>query len=240
MSDIKKDDLFEQYGFSADESKSSVPDFGGFMAGDPVAVDETTVDTVEEYIAPAGEEPEETDPNLNYMANMQNMFKSLSQDDTVPEEAPAADAVSDPEPELSSYLLGKPGDVPVKSQTDLLSAETRPFRGAPTEEVQSEGLQAEEKGAAAEPGTAGSEQQMSTPKKRPVEKGDEYWSYVDSLLDNFDDTKVNTPRPRTPVEHVERAPRVTAEEAAAAVATATAPVVDREPAVPTTRASEAM
>ena len=239
MSDIKKDDLFEQYGFSADESKSSVPDFGGFMAGDPVAVDETTVDTVEEYIAPAGEEPEETDPNLNYMANMQNMFKSLSQDDTVPEEAPAADAVSDPEPELSSYLLGKPGDVPVKSQTDLLSAETRPFRGAPTEEVHSEGLQAEEKGAAAEPGTAGSEQQMSTPKKRPVEKGDEYWSFVDSLLDNFDDTKVNTPRPRTPVEHVERAPRVTAEEAAAAVATATAPVVDREPAVPTTRASEA-
>lgn len=240
MPDIKKDELFEQYGFSADESKSSVPDFGGFMSGDPVTVDEEPVDTVEEYIAPAGAEPEETDPDLNYMANMQNMFKSLSEDDTVPEEeAPAADASTEPETELSSYLLGKPGDVPVKSQTDLLSAETRPFRSAPTEEVQSEGLQAEEKGAAAEPGTAGSEQQMSTPKKRPVEKGDEYWSFVDTLLDNFDDTKVNTPRPRTPVEHVERAPRVTAEEAAAAVATATAPVVDREPVVPTTRASEA-
>ncbi|MBP5272578.1 MAG: hypothetical protein ILO43_06430, partial [Clostridia bacterium] len=160
MSDIKKDDLFEQYGFSADESKSSVPDFGGFMSGDPVTVDEEPVETEEAYIAPAGEEPEATDPDLNYMANMQNMYKSLSTDDTVPEEeAPAADAAADPEPELSSYLLGKPGDVPVKSQTDLLSAETRPFRGAPTEEVQSEGLQAEEKGAAAEPGTAGSEQQ---------------------------------------------------------------------------------
>lgn len=78
-------------------------------------------------------------------------------------------------------------------------------------------------------------------KKKPVEKGEEYWSFVDSLLDNFDDTKA-APRPRTPEERVERAPRkprapkVTAEEAAAAVATATTPTFD-EP-VPSTRAFE--
>ena len=79
---------------------------------------------------------------------------------------------------------------------------------------------------------------MSTNGKKPVEKGDEYWSFVDSLLDNFDDTKAHAPRPRTPVTHTEPEPHVTAEEAAAAVATATAPVVE-EPVITTTRASEA-
>ena len=72
-------------------------------------------------------------------------------------------------------------------------------------------------------------------KKKPVEKGEEYWSFVDSLLDNFDDAKA-APRPRTPEEREERAartsraPRVSAEEAAAAVASATTPVFE-EPAI---------
>lgn len=249
MPDNNKDNLFEQYGFSAEKSKSEAPDFGGFMSGTPVAFDEEPeVDTVEEYIAPADAPIEDTDPDLNYMANMQNMFKSLAQDTTEPEE-PVEAAASDPEPELSSFLYGKDGDVPVKSQTDLLSSETQPFRSAPTAEVPSEDFQAEEKGAAIEPGTAGSEQQMSTmnnsetPKtKKPVEKGEEYWSFMDSLLDNFDDTKA-APRPRNPEERVERAPRrsrapkVSAEEAAAAVAKATAPSFE-EPAVTSTPAFE--
>ncbi|MBQ2568658.1 MAG: hypothetical protein II572_09585, partial [Clostridia bacterium] len=248
MPDNNKDNLFEQYGFSAEKSKSEAPDFGGFMSGTPVSFDEEPeVSTVEEYIAPADAPVEDTDPDLDYMANMQNMFKSLAQDTTEPEEPEAEDA-SEPEPELSSFLYGKEGDVPVKSQTDLLSSETQPFRSAPTAEVPSEDFQAEEKGAAIEPGTAGSEQQMSamnneTPKKRkPVEKGEEYWSFVDSLLDNFDDTKA-APRPRTPEERAERAPRtsrapkVTAEEAAAAVASATTPVFE-EPAVSSTPSFE--
>ena len=230
MPDNNKDNLFEQYGFSTEKSKSDAPDFGGFMSGTPVQFDEEPeVDTVEEYIAPADAPVEDTDPDLDYMANMQNMFKSLAQDTTEPEESEAEDA-SEPEPELSSFLYGKEGDVPVKSQTDLLSSETQPFRSAPTAEVPSEDFQAEEKGAAIEPGTAGSEQQMSsdtmsnseTPKKKkPVEKGEEYWSFVDSLLDNFDDAKA-APRPRTPEDREERAartsraPRVSAEEAAAA------------------------
>ncbi len=241
MPDNNKDNLFEQYGFSAEKSKSEAPDFGGFMSGTPVSFDEEPeVSTVEEYIAPADAPVEDTDPDLDYMANMQNMFKSLAQDTTEPEESEAEDA-SEPEPELSSFLYGKEGDVPVKSQTDLLAAETQPFRSAPTAEVPSEDFQAEEKGAAIEPGTAGSEQQMSamsneTPKKKkPVEKGEEYWSFVDSLLDNFDDAKA-APRPRTPEEREERAartsraPRVSAEEAAAAVASATTPVFE-EPAI---------
>lgn len=252
LPDNNKDNLFEQYGFSAEKSKSDAPDFGGFMSGTPVSFDEEPeVNTVEEYIAPADAPVEDTDPDLNYMANMQNMFKSLAQDTTEPEESDAPAAETDPEPELSSYLLGKEGDVPVKSQTDLLSSETQPFRNAPTAEVPSEDFQAEEKGAATEPGTAGSEQQMSrdimstseTPKKKkPVEKGEEYWSFVDSLLDNFDDTKA-APRPRTPEERVERAartpraPKVTAEEAAAAVAKATAPMFE-EPPVTSSRAFE--
>lgn len=241
MPDNNKDNLFEQYGFSSEKSKSEAPDFGGFMSGNPVSFDEEPeVSTVEEYIAPADAPVEDTDPDLDYMANMQNMFKSLAQDTTEPEELEAEDA-SEPEPELSSFLYGKEGDVPVKSQTDLLAAETQPFRSAPTAEVPSEDFQAEEKGAAIEPGTAGSEQQMSamsneTPKKKkPVEKGEEYWSFVDSLLDNFDDTKA-APRPRTPEEREERAartsraPKVSAEEAAAAVASATTPVFE-EPAI---------
>lgn len=250
MPDNNKDNLFEQYGFSAEKSKSEAPDFGGFMSGTPVAFDEEPeVDTVEEYIAPADAPVEDTDPDLNYMANMQNMFKSLAQDTTEPEEPVAEAAASDPEPELSSFLYGKEGDVPVKSQTDLLSSETRPFRSAPTAEVPSEDFQAEEKGATTEPGTAGSEQQMSTmnnsetPKtKKPVEKGEEYWSFMDSLLDNFDDTKA-APRPRNPEERVERAsrrsraPKVSAEEAAAAVAKATTPSFE-EPAVTSTPAFE--
>lgn len=79
-------------------------------------------------------------------------------------------------------------------------------------------------------------------KKKPVEKGEEYWSFVDSLLDNFDDTKA-APRPRTPEDRVERAartpraPKVTAEEAAAAVASATTPTFE-EPAVSSTPAFE--
>lgn len=249
MPDNNKDNLFEQYGFSAEKSKSEAPDFGGFMSGTPVSFDEEPeVSTVEEYIAPADAPVEDTDPDLNYMANMQNMFKSLAQDTTEPEE-PEEAPESDPEPELSSYLYGKEGDVPVKSQTDLLSSETQPFRSAPTAEVPSEDFQAEEKGAATEPGTAGSEQQMSTmshsetpKKKKPVEKGEEYWSFVDSLLDNFDDTKA-APRPRTPEDRVERsartprAPKVTAEEAAAAVATATTPTFE-EPVVSSTPAFE--
>lgn len=241
MPDNNKDNLFEQYGFSAEKSKSEAPDFGGFMSGTPVSFDEEPeVSTVEEYIAPADAPVEDTDPDLDYMANMQNMFKNLAQDTTEPEESEAEDA-SEPEPELSSFLYGKEGDVPVKSQTDLLAAETQPFRSAPTAEVPSEDFQAEEKGAAIEPGTAGSEQQMSamsneTPKKKkPVEKGEEYWSFVDSLLDNFDDAKA-APRPRTPedreerAERTSRASRVTAEEAAAAVASATTPVFE-EPAI---------
>lgn len=241
MPDNNKDNLFEQYGFSAEKSKSEAPDFGGFMSGTPVSFDEEPeVSTVEEYIAPADAPVEDTDPDLDYMANMQNMFKSLAQDTTEPEESEAEEA-SDPEPELSSFLYGKEGDVPVKSQTDLLAAETQPFRSAPTAEVPSEDFQAEEKGAAIEPGTAGSEQQMSamsneTPKKKkPVEKGEEYWSFVDSLLDNFDDAKA-APRPRTPEDREERAartsraPKVSAEEAAAAVASATTPVFE-EPAI---------
>ena len=252
MPDNNKGNLFEQYGFSAEKSKSDAPDFGGFMSGTPVQFDEEPeVDTVEEYIAPADAPVEDTDPDLNYMANMQNMFKSLAQDTTEPEEPEAPADESDPEPELSSYLYGKEGDVPVKSQTDLLSSETQPFRSAPTAEVPSEDFQAEEKGAATESGTAGSEQQMSsdtmsnseTPKKKkPVEKGEEYWSFVDSLLDNFDDTKA-APRPRTPEDRAERAartprtPKVTAEEAAAAVAKATTPAFE-EPAVSSTPAFE--
>ena len=224
MAENNKDNLFEQYGFSGDESKSSAPDFGGFLSGDPVTVEEVPEETVEEFIAPADAPVEEIDPDLNYMENMQNMFKSLSQDTTEP---PVEETVeADPEPEFSSFVLGREGDEPVKSQEDLLSSETRPFRGAPSAEVPSEELPAEEKGAATEPGSAGSEQQMSEPmsetKKSNVEKGEEYWSFVDSLLDNFDDTKAHAPRPRTPVEHAERAPRVSAEEAAAAVAAATA------------------
>ena len=249
LPDNNKDNLFEQYGFSAEKSKSEAPDFGGFMSGTPVSFDEEPeVSTVEEYIAPADAPVEDTDPDLDYMANMQNMFKSLAQDTTEPEESEAEDA-SEPEPELSSFLYGKEGDVPVKSQTDLLAAETQPFRSAPTAEVPSEDFQAEEKGAPTEPGTAGSEQQMNTmshsetpKKKKPVEKGEEYWSFVDSLLDNFDDTKA-APRPRTPEERVERAartpraPKVTAEEAAAAVAKATAPTFE-EPPVTSSRAFE--
>ena len=102
---------------------------------------------------------------------------------------------------------------------------------------------------------------MSTSNKKPVEKGDEYWSFVDSLLDNFDDTKPAAPRPRTPVSEEEReaararreqrrrAPKVSAEEAAAAVAEATAPVEEVTPVtipkpvedtvLPTTRSSTA-
>ena len=227
MAENNKDNLFEQYGFSVEENQSSSPDFGGFLSGDPVTVEEVPEEVVEEYIAPADAPVEDVDPDLNYMENMQNMFRSLSQDTTEPPVEKTAEA--DPEPEYSSFVLGKEGDEPVKSQQDLLSSETRPFRGAPSAEVHSEELPAEEKGAATEPGPAGSEQQvnetMSEPKKSNVEKGEEYWSFVDSLLDNFDDTKVHAPRPRTPVEHVERAPRVTAEEAAAAVAAATAPAV---------------
>lgn len=250
LPDNNKDNLFEQYGFSAEKSKSEAPDFGGFLSGTPVSFDEEPeVSTVEEYIAPADAPVEDTDPELNYMANMQNMFKSLAQDTAEPEEPDAPADESAPETELSSYLLGKEGDVPVKSQTDLLSSETQPFRSAPTAEVPSEDFQAEEKGAPTEPGTAGSEQQMNTmshsetpKKKKPVEKGEEYWSFVDSLLDNFDDTKA-APRPRTPEERVERAarkpraPKVTAEEAAAAVATATTPSFE-EPAVTSTPSFE--
>lgn len=227
MAENNKDNLFEQYGFSVEENQSSSPDFGGFLSGDPVTVEEVPEEVVEEYIAPADAPVEDVDPDLNYMENMQNMFRSLSQDTTEPPVEETAEA--DPEPEYSSFVLGKEGDEPVKSQEDLLSSETRPFRGAPSAEVPSEELPAEEKGAATEPGPAGSEQQvnepMSEPKRSHVEKGEEYWSFVDSLLDNFDDTKVHAPRPRTPAEHVERAPRVTAEEAAAAVAAATAPAV---------------
>ena len=235
MAENNKDNLFEQYGFSTDKSKSSAPDFGDFLSGDPVVVEEVTEEIVEERIAPEDVPAEDVDPDLNYMENMQNMFKSLSQDTTEP---PVEETVeADPEPEYSSFVLGKEGDEPVKSQEDLLSSETRPFRGAPSAEVPSEELPAEEKGAATEPESAGSEQQMSEPEKKPVEKGEEYWSFMDSLLDNFDDTKAHAPRPRTPVEHAERAPRVTAEEAAAAVAAATAPVVTTKDS--TAEASEA-
>lgn len=101
---------------------------------------------------------------------------------------------------------------------------------------------------------------MSTSNKNKVEKGEEYWSFVDSLLDNFDDTKPAAPRPRTPVSEEDReaararrnkrrAPKVSAEEAAAAVAEATAPLVEEKTVVlpkvteevtlPTTRASTA-
>lgn len=101
---------------------------------------------------------------------------------------------------------------------------------------------------------------MSNPNKSKVEKGEEYWSFVDSLLDNFDETKPAAPRPRTPVSEEEReaararrksrrAPTVSAEEAAAAVAEATAPLaeektvvlpkVTEEVTLPTTRASTA-
>ncbi len=90
MPDNNKGNLFEQYGFSAEKSKSDAPDFGGFMSGTPVQFDEEPeVDTVEEYIAPADAPVEDTDPDLNYMANMQNMFKSLAQDTTEPEEPEA-------------------------------------------------------------------------------------------------------------------------------------------------------
>lgn len=122
MSDFNRDDLFEQYGFSTEKSKSSVPDFGGFMAGTPVTVQEPAADTVEEYIAPAAAEPENVDPDLNYMASMQSMFNRLVEDNTeAPEAEPAADRASEPETELSSYLLGNDGDMPVRAQTDLLS-----------------------------------------------------------------------------------------------------------------------
>ncbi|MBQ8083033.1 MAG: hypothetical protein IJ241_02490, partial [Clostridia bacterium] len=108
MPDNNKDNLFEQYGFSAEKSKSEAPDFGGFMSGTPVSFDEEPeVSTVEEYIAPADAPVEDTDPDLNYMANMQNMFKSLAQDTTEPEEPEAPADESEPEPELSSYLYGK-------------------------------------------------------------------------------------------------------------------------------------
>lgn len=129
MPDNNKDNLFEQYGFSADKSKSDAPDFGGFLSGEPITVESEPEAVTEEYIAPADAPVEDTDPELNYMANMQNMFKSLAQDTTEPteEEAPVEEAIEDPEPELSSYLLGKAGDMPVKSQTDLLSSEADPF-----------------------------------------------------------------------------------------------------------------
>ncbi len=97
-------------------------------------------------------------------------------------------------------------------------------------------------------------------KKKPVEKGEEYWSFVDSLLDNFDDTKTaSRPSPaevraeraaraerkereeraesttrKERTSRRKRAPKVSAEEAAAAVATATAPF--DEPPIETTPA----
>ena len=230
-----KDDLFEQYGFTGGNQKSESPDFGGFMSG-ATAIPETeepVTETVgEEYIAPADAAPENTDPNVDYMANMQNMFKSLSQDDTEEpvEEEPEETAEEEMTTEFSSFMLGKEGDIPVKSQTDLLSSEADPFRDAPSVEVRSEELEAEEKGAAAESGPAESDAQVSRrsrkAEKQPVEKGEEYWSFVDSLLDNFDDTKERKSRPRVGYNVYEEEPKVSAEEAAAAVAEATAPVVE--------------
>ena len=126
----KKDDRFEQYGFSSSKRKEEAPDFGGFLSGTPVRVEEEPEpDVTEEYIAPAGTPVEESDPRMNYMANMQNMFKSLSLDDTeVPEEEePEPEEIPDPEPELSSFLFGKDGEIPVRTQSDLLTSESDPY-----------------------------------------------------------------------------------------------------------------
>ncbi|MBQ8062740.1 MAG: hypothetical protein IJ720_00615 [Clostridia bacterium] len=130
-----KENLFEQYGFSSSKSKTEAPDFGGFLAGTPVREEaEPEPDDApvigEEYIAPADAPVEETDPDLNYMANMQNMFKSLSLDTTEEEEerveAPAPEDVPDPEPELSSFLFGTGNEPPVKTSTNLLTSEETP------------------------------------------------------------------------------------------------------------------
>lgn len=126
-----KENLFEQYGFSSSKSKTEAPDFGGFLAGTPVHVeaepepDEAPV-IGEEYIAPAGAPVEETDPDLDYMANMQNMFKSLSLDTTEEEEEvdeKAPEDLPDPEPELSSFLFGLGDEPPVKTSANLLTSE---------------------------------------------------------------------------------------------------------------------
>lgn len=130
-----KENLFEQYGFDPSKSKSDTPDFGGFLAGTPVHVNtepepEETPTIGEEYIAPAGAPVEETDPDLDYMANMQNMFKSLSLDTTEEEEAeqeePVPEDIPDPEPEFSTFLFGNGNELPVKTESSLAPSEPGP------------------------------------------------------------------------------------------------------------------
>lgn len=130
-----KETLFEQYGFSPSKSKTEAPDFGGFLAGTPVRVEiepepEEASVIGEAYIAPAGAPVEETDPDLDYMGNMQNMFKSLSLDTTEEEEAeeaaPLPEEVPDPEPEFSTFLFGTGEELPVRTESALVPSESAP------------------------------------------------------------------------------------------------------------------
>lgn len=126
MPENNKDSLFEQYGFSSEKKKSEAPDFGGFLSGTPVRVEETAPGpgVTEEYIPPADAPAETTDPTMNYMANMQNMFKSLAKDTTeAPVEEAPEEEIPDPEPELTTFLLGKNGDMPVRA----VSSESESF-----------------------------------------------------------------------------------------------------------------
>lgn len=206
-----KEALFEKYGFSAKKSSEPKESFGELISESPVEAP-----VPEEVISAIVEEAiEEKEPDVNYMASMKDMFVSLKsetpeEEEIAPAEVPTETNIEIPEapaeedePERKPFREA-PATEEVPSEEEKgadLGGETvrkkikKSAFGAinmPDESVLDsdevfEDIKAE---MMAEPQPAKAEADQLN--FHEIQKDDDYWSFIDSLLDNFDDGKVHT------------------------------------------------
>jgi len=151
---------------------------------------------------PAAEEK----PAVDFMASMKSMFSSMGA--TAVAETAAATAAVTPVPEAVVSETPIAPEVPVAPETPVAPTAPAAPEVTPTPEAPVVSVKPDVVINAEQESTIQDISSTTSPEEKPEEeKGPEYWAYMNTLLDNFDDGKVHSH-----MEEERKAPTVVPQE----------------------------